>query len=348
VEKWDVSRPVTIGMNGDWGSVVTEAVDIQGSNYLKMGNIDELHEKLPHKPIILSESSSLLTTRGVYEVGEGSGHAGEYDETLPVWGKTAEEMWQFVVERDWIAGTYVWTGFDYGGEPLPGFWPAVNSNFGILDRAGFPKDVFYYYQSWWSKSTVLHLYPHWNWTGQEGKIKRVFCNTNCDEAELFVNGASAGRKAVPAHSRLRWEVPYQPGSIEVQGYRDGELVASTRRETTNKPFAIQLSPDRDSIRADKQDVALVTLKILDNEGRMVPTANHTVKITVSENARILGVCNGDPGCHVLENQTAYPVFNGLLMVFVQSGPSAGPIHLKAESKGLEKDERMIHSLPVDH
>jgi beta-galactosidase len=160
VKKWDRSRPMTIGMNGSWGSVVTEEVDIHGSNYLKMGNIDEIHEKFPHKPIILSESSSLLTTRGVYEVAEGSGHANEYDETLPVWGKTAEEMWQFVAERDWLAGTYVWTGFDYGGEPLPGFWPAVNSNFGILDRAGFPKDVFYYYQSWWSDSTVLHLSPH--------------------------------------------------------------------------------------------------------------------------------------------------------------------------------------------
>jgi len=345
VKKWDGSRPVTIGMNGAWGSVVTEEVDIHGSNYLEMGNIDEIHEKFPRKPIILSESSSLLTTRGVYEVEDGSGHANEYDETLPVWGRTAEEMWKFTAERDWLAGTYVWTGFDYGGEPLPGFWPAVNSNFGILDRAGFPKDVFYYYQSWWSDSTVLHLSPHWNWEGQEGKIKRIFCNTNCDEAELFVNGESAGRKTVPENSRLRWEVPYQTGSIEVHGYRDGQLVATDKKETTNEAYAIHLSPDRKSIMADNQDISLVTVKILDDEGRMVPTANNTVRLTVSDGARILGVCNGDPSCHLLENQTTYPVFNGLLMVFVQAGSSAGPISIKAESRGLKMDEAIVNVVP---
>jgi beta-galactosidase len=140
-------------------------------------------------------------------------------------------------------------------------------------------------------------------------------------------------------------VPYHPGIIEVRGYEEGKLVASDKRETTNKPFALQLCPGRDGIIADNQDIAMVTLKILDDEGRMVPTANNTVKLTISEDARILGVCNGDPSCHVLENQTSYPVFNGLLMVFVQSGSSAGPIILKAESKGLRMDEVIINTVP---
>ena len=345
VRKLDPTRPVILGMNGAWGSVVTEEMDIQGCNYLKCGDIDELRRKFPNKPIILSESSSSLTTRGIYEVAEGSGHSSDYDETYPGWGETAEKMWTFVAERDWLAGTYIWTGFDYGGEPLPDFWPAVNSNFGIIDRAGFAKDNFYFYQSWWSDGIVLHLSPHWNWAGQEGKLKRVFCNTNCEEVELFVNGKSMGRKTVPRNSRLRWNVKYEPGFIEVRGFNKGNLVATDRRETTGNAVAIRLKPDRTKIKADNQDVSLVTLEIVDDKGQVVPTANNEINLSITKNGKIIGVCNGDPSCQVLENQTTYPVFSGLMMVFVQSGWNAGPITLKAEANGLKKAEVIIEAEP---
>ena len=343
VQKLDPTRPVTLGMNGDWGSVVTEDMDIQGCNYLLCGNITELRQKFPNKPIILSESGSTLTTRGVYDTSAETGHCADYDEVLPEWGHTAESMWKFVAERDWLAGTYVWTGFDYGGEPLPHSWPTVNSNFGIIDRAGFPKDNFYYYQSWWTDKTVLHLSPHWNWPGQEGAKKRVWCNTNCQEVELIINGKSLGRKAVPRNSRARWNVEFQPGFIEARGYNNGKLVAKHRRQTTGKVAAIRLKPDRTKIKAGNQDVSLVTVEVVDDKGRIVPTANNEITLTICNNGRIIGVCNGDPSCHVLENQTTYPVFNGLMMVFVQSGWNTGPITLKAEAKGLEKAQVSIEA-----
>jgi len=332
----DPTRPVTHAMNGDWGSVVTEEMDIQGCNYLEIGDIDELRKKFPSKPIILSEAASSMTTRGIYEVSEGSGYCTEYDETVPSWGTPAEEMWRFVAERDWLAGTYVWTGFDYGGEPLPDYWPAVNSNLGIIDKAGFPKDVYYFYQSWWSDKVVLHLSPHWNWAGQEGKMKRIFCNTNCDEVELIVNGKSIGRKKVQKNSRLRWNVEYEPGFIEVRGYNKGKLVATDRRESIENAVAIQLEPDRSVINADKKDVSLVTVKIIDAKDRIVPTANNEIILSISGDAKILGVCNGDPNCKIPENQTTFPTFNGLMMVFIQSGLSPGTITLKAESEGLKQ------------
>ena len=142
-----------------------------------------------------------MNTRGIYEVVAGSGLCTEYDETFPDWGTSVENMWKYIDERDWLAGTFIWTGFDYGGEPLSDFWPTVNSNFGIIDYAGFPKDNFYYLKSWWTDSIVLHLSPHWNWPGQEGKMKRVVCNTNCDEVELKLDGKSLGRKTVPRTHR---------------------------------------------------------------------------------------------------------------------------------------------------
>lgn len=338
VQDLDKSRPVTLGMNGDWGSVVTEEMDIQGCNYLQIGNIDELRKKFPNKPIILSESASSLTTRGIYEVEEGSGHCTDYDETFPEWGMSAESMWKFVAERDWLAGTYVWTGFDYGGEPLPDFWPTVNSNFGIIDRAGFAKDNFFYFKSWWTDDIVLHLAPHWNWAGDEGKIKRVVCQTNCEEVELIHNGKSLGRQKVPRNSSIRWDVAYEPGFIEVKGYNAGQLVATDKRETTEKAYAIKLKPDKSEILADNYDVSMVTLEIVDEKGRVVPLANNEINLSISTNGEIIGVCNGDPSCKVLENQTIYPTFNGLMMVYIQSGLNAGPIVLKAEGKGLKKAE----------
>ena len=341
VRSLDPVRPVTLAMNGRWGSVVTEGVDVQGCNYLEIGDIDKLHRDFPKKPIILSESGSTLITRGIYERDEQQGYCQDYDDVFPGWGKSAEEMWKFCAERDWLAGTFVWTGFDYGGEPLPDDWPAINSNLGIMDRACFPKNNFYYYQSWWSDETVLHLFPHWTWPGDEGEEKQVWCNSNCDEVELVVNGKSMGRKAMPRNSRLKWNVPYEPGYIEVRGYNGGTLAATQRVETTGRAAAVRLTPDRARIKADNQDVSMVTLEIVDAQGRLVPVAGNEIELSVKGSGKIIGVCNGDPSCHINENETPYPAFNGLLMVFVQAGTDVGPITLEATSVGLEEAGTII-------
>ena len=343
VRELDSMRPITLAMNGKWGSVVTEEVDVQGCNYLYCGDIEKLRQDFPNKPIILSESGSTLLTRGVYERNKEQGHCQDYDDVVPEWGASAEHMWKICVERDWLAGTFVWTGFDYGGEPLPDDWPAVNSNLGVMDRACFPKNNFYYYQSWWSNKTVLHVFPHWNWPGDEGKEKQVWCNSNCEEVELIVNGESMGRKVVPRNSRLKWAVPYEPGYIEVRGYNGGNLAATKRVETPGRPTSIRLKPDRNKIKADNQDISLITIEIIDDKGRIVPTANNDIKLTICGNGKIIGVCNGDPSCHVLENQTIYPVFNGLMMVFVQSGWNTDSITIKAEAQGLEKAQVSIEA-----
>jgi len=355
VRELDPTRPVTLAMNGDWGSVVTEALDVQGCNYIRPKNItlDQLHEKFPNKPIILTESCCHSTTRGVYEPDD-AGRLTSYDENPACWGRTAEKMWKWCVERPWMAGTFIWTGFDYAGEPLvfddacnrlPTSWPIIHTQWGIVDRCGFEKDPFYYFKSWWTDEIVLHIFPHWNWRGKEGQEIRVWSYSNCEEVELIVNGKNLGRKKMPRNSHLEWKVKYEPGYIEARGYNSGWLVAVDRQEKTGKATALALKPDRTKLKADNQDVSQVTVEIVDEKGRMVPTANNEITFTISNNGKIIGVCNGDPACHVSENQTTYPAFNGLLMVYAQSGfkPKPGPIALKAQAPGLQPAEVTIEA-----
>lgn len=241
----------------------------------------------------------------------------------------------------------MWTGFDYGGEPgAP--WPCVHTDWGgMMDRTGFPKDNYYYYQSWWSDKTILHLFPHWNWAGKEGKDIWIWAHSNCDEVELIVNGKSMGRKKMEQNSHLEWYAQYQPGYIEAIGYKDGQLVATSKRETTKAPAGIRLKPDRTNINADNQDVAIVTVEVIDDKGRIVPTAANTISFTTEGGAEIIGICNGDPACHVPEDQTIYPAFNGLLMVYLKAGFQAGQVTLKAQAENLEPASVTINAAQCD-
>jgi beta-galactosidase len=335
VRSLDTTRPVTLAVHGGDGGPVNDALDLLGCNYLNLGDLDELHGKEPHKPIFLSEAASTLTTRGIYERDDLNHCTGYDDNTFsPEWARSAEKMWTYVAAREFLAGTFVWSGFDYGGEPESNEWPSVHCNYGAMDRACFPKDNFHYFRAWWSDKTVLHLLPHWNWEGREGQEIRVWCHSNCDEVELLLNGESLGRKEMPRNSHLEWGVAYDPGVLEARGYSGGELVATEKVETTGTPAAIRLRPERTVLDADNQDVSAVVVEVIDDAGRVVPTAGNEITFSLTGSGRIVGVCNGDPACKITEDETTYPAFNGLLMVYVQAGRKAGPMSLEAMSEGL--------------
>ena len=191
--------------------------------------MDAYHAAHPHQPNVGTEQGSTVSTRGIYANDKTRGYVSAYDDNAPSWANTAETWWSFFAPRPWLSGGFVWTGFDYRGEPTPYWWPCINSHFGILDTCGFPKDNFYYYQSWWTDQTVLHLLPHWNWPGREGQEIDVRALSNCDEVELFLNGQSLGRQPMKRNSELRWKVKYAPGTLSAKGYRAGTVVAETKR-----------------------------------------------------------------------------------------------------------------------
>ena len=331
----DPSRQVTLAMDSGWGSPVSEVLDVQGFNYLHGNSIEDFHKKFPNKPVMMSESSSALGARGNYVSDLPNCYFSAYDVNFPEWGESAEKMWTFVDARPFVAGTFVWTGFDYHGEPTTLKWPCVNSNFGIMDICGFPKDNYYYYKSWWGKEPVVHLLPHWNWPGKEGKDIDVWCHSNCNEVELFLNGKSLGKKKMPKNSHLEWKVNYKPGKIEAKGYINGKMVAADKIETTGAPLQIKLTPDRTSIKADYEDLSMVTVTVVDEKGRIVPVANNEMTFKISANASIIGLGNGDPVSHKPEKGLERQLFNGYCQVIVQSSGEQGEIVLTAESPGLK-------------
>jgi beta-galactosidase len=201
---------------------------------------------------------------------------------VPVtWGESAEAWWTFYGSREWEAGGFAWTGFDYRGEPTPYGWPSINSQFGIVDTCGFPKDDFYYYKAWWGKDPVVHVFPHWNFEGEEDKEIPVWVYSNLDEVELLVNGKSVGRQKVKRFGHVEWKVRYQPGSIEARGYKDGKVALTDKRETTGPAATIRLTADRTEINADGEDVAVLSVEALDKQGRPVPTAQDMIHFKVT-------------------------------------------------------------------
>lgn len=343
VKRLDPTRPVTLAMNGEWGSKVSSIMDVQGCNYIRCGDVDKYHKDHPDHPIIATETASTLSTRGIYTNDKEKGYVNAYGTTLPSWGSTAENMWQFWAERPFVSGVFIWAGFDYGGEPEPYGWPCVSSNFGIMDMCGFPKDIYYYYKAWWSEETVLHIFPHWNWRGREGQEIDVWCYSNCEEVELFLNGKSLGKKKMTPNSHLEWKVKYAPGKLEAKGYRSGKEIANTKVETTGEPAKLKLTPDPLVIKADNEDISVVKVSVLDTQGRVVPTANNQVRFSLSKNARIIGVGSGDPSSHELDKTTECRAFNGLCQAIIQSSQETGEIKLTAESPGLKSASIIIHA-----
>ena len=299
VKQLDPLRPVSYASpEDDVFRGINSVIEVRGWNYHYGPQMDRYHAAHPTQPNFGSEQASVVGTRGIYTNDHLAGYVAAYDVVWPGWTTTAESWWSYFAPRPWLSGAFVWTGFDYRGEPTPYWWPCVNSHFGILDTCGFPKDAFYYYQSWWTTNTVLHLAPHWNWPGREGQEILVQAFSNCKQVELFLNGASLGKQTMKPNSKLSWQVKYAPGTLSAKGFdAAGKVIAETKVETTGDAAQIQLTPDRKTINADGQDVAVFTVSAVDAQGRTVPVAQNKIHFSVEGAGKIIGVGNGDPSCH---------------------------------------------------
>ncbi len=353
----DTTRPLsTANNNPDTTNKIIKsgAVDLVGYNY-HYKEYPKFHDRYPGKIFIGSETTSALETRGYYDMpanvdsirrwpvkGNYNDHVNmnadntvsAYDNVSAPWASTHEESWKPIKKYPFLSGLFIWTGFDYMGEPTPYTWPSRSSYFGIIDLAGFPKDVYYMYQSEWTNKTVLHLLPHWNW--ETGKTIQVWAYYNhADEVELFLNGKSLGKKAKHDEDlHISWAVPYQPGTLKAVSYKDGKTVMTTEVHTAGKPAKIELVADRKTISADGKDMSFVTVKILDKDGNIVPNADNKVDFKVAGNAFIAGVDNGDPVSHDPFKASYRKAFHGLALAILQSNAKAGTVTFTATAAGL--------------
>jgi beta-galactosidase len=266
-----------------------------GFNYIGHGNIDEHHKAFPHQPAIGTEESTSQATRGVYFTDEARGHMAPSNRQEK--GSDIEFGLRYYAKRPFLAGLFFWTGFDYRGEPNPFGYPAISSQFGILDTCGFAKDSYDYLKSWWREEAMLHIAPHWTWPGREGEKLQLWVYANGDEVELWVNGQSQGRKKMEALSHVQWEATYQPGEITARSYRQGKEIASQTHRTASVPASLVLEADRNEISADGADLAAVAVSALDAKSQAVPTASNEITFSVDGPGKIIGVGNGDPSSH---------------------------------------------------
>ena len=346
--KHDTSRPISIAPPpaGDYmGKGGLVVCDVMGYNYADP-EAEAWHKNNPGIAILGTENVSAVGTRGAYVTDPAKGTVGSYDPYTTTGRASAEGWWRFVSARPYISGGFVWTGFDYRGEPSPYQWPNISSQYGVIDTCGFPKDTFYYYQSWWTDKPVLHLFPHWNWPGLEGQEIAVWVHSNLDRVELFHNGQSLGAKDMQKDQHLAWNVKYAPGTIEARGYKDGKQVMTAKRETTGPAAKLVLRPDRQEISADGEDVAIFTIEVQDAQGRVLPITENPVTFKVTGPGEVIGTGNGDPTNHEPDPGSTRKAFAGLCMAIVQSTKTAGSIKVEATSPGLTAATATITSKAV--
>ncbi len=360
VRELDPGRPVTAGCNepAPYNNLFrSKALDIIGYNYHE-GNYSSIPENYPGMPFVAAETTSSLQTRGFYMMPSDSVRkeprewwltyetphlsCSAYDNMHTPWGNTHEGAWTMVRDSDFISGLFVWTGFDYLGEPTPYWWPARSSYFGIIDLAGFPKDVYYMYQSEWTDETVLHVFPHWNWSpGDTTDVWAYY--SKADSVELFLNDRSLGSSA-KNKNRLHafWRVPFEPGTLLAVSYKDGQEIMRREVHTAGAPAGLRLTADRDHLNADGYDLSFITVQVTDKEGNEVPHAQNTIRFEVEGPARIVGVDNGSPISHEPFKADYRKAFNGKCLVILQSTESPGTVKLTAVLDSLP--ERFTLSL----
>ena len=372
VKSLDTTRLVTAGMNPPVNMNIEEVTlqfdkaNIQFNTMAKSGALDiigynyahqtfEYHkENFPNVPFIATETTSGLQTRGFYEFpsdtlkawpvrwdlpftgGNPGNTVSAFDQVRAPWGSTHEATWKIIKKHDYLSGMFIWTGFDYIGEPTPYVWPSISSYFGVVDLAGFPKDVFYMYQSEWTDKTVLHIFPHWNWT--PGQLVDVWAYyNNADEVELYLNGKSLGKKSKQDDDlHIMWRLPYQPGTLKAISRKNGKTVLEKEIKTAGNPAVLKATADRSTIKADSKDLSFITIAILDEKGTPVATATNEITFHLKGNGKIVGVSSGNPVSHESFKGTKYTALAGKCLVIVQAGANEETLELTATAEGLKK------------
>jgi beta-galactosidase len=342
----DPTRKVTAAMNharNEGG--YSDLLDVLGYNYgdKQLAYVKD-KENHPNRVMFCTEGTSFVSTRGEYENSWWKHTCSNSTIWQPDWGPYPGEDWADIMKYPYLGGLFVWTAFDYRGEPTPFSWPSVASQFGFMDVCGFPKDGYYAYKAAWTNIPTVHIFPHWNWAGKEGQKMPVHCYTNCDEVELFLNGKSIGKQKAVPYKKLIWGLDYKPGKLEARGYKDGKLVTKDIVETTTAPIQVALDSDVNILKADGCDVAIIKVAIKDDKGRVVPTANNLVKFSIEGPGKIIGVANGNPNSHEPDKASQRMAFNGYCMVLVQSDKQAGEIKIKALSDNLKGTEAVIKTI----
>jgi beta-galactosidase len=356
VKGLDKTRPVTSALTENEPSknflCQSGALDLLGFNY-KQDAYADLPKRFPGQKFIASETMSALATRGHYDMPSDSPRlwpkdsktpyvegnpdytVSAYDHVMAYWGSTHEATWNIIKKLDHMAGMFLWTAFDFIGEPVPYPWPARSSYYGIIDLCGFPKDAYYLYQSEWTNTPVLHVFPHWNWKpGQTVDVWAYY--SQADEVELFLDGKSLGtQKKEGDKLHVMWQVPYQPGTLKAVSRKNGKIVLTSETRTAGKPAKIELTADRDRILADNNDLSFITVKILDKDGTLVPDAGNMVDFIIKGEGFIAGVDNGYQASMEPFKANYRKAFNGMCLAIVQSNGKAGRISLEAHSEGLE-------------
>lgn len=364
-KKIDPTRPTTYAMNGTWADYIdfNESndfrLDVQSLNYCMLRDFeayDRLHAKHPHIPLTGSENASTLTTRGLYEkeayvknlnlYGKfkkitrftselRNDFVSGYGEVYPIWGSTPEETWKSVAHRDFIAGIFLWTGFDYRGETTPYNYPAVLSNFGIMDICGFPKDTYYYYQSAFRDDIdVLHLFPTWDFENKDGEDIEVVVHTNCDHIELFLNDCLIAESDIATDDSFNKMVPYEKGVLMVKGYKNGKLVKTNQQITPKAPHHVEMTGHKPSLDASNEDVMIITCQLVDEDGHPVSHNDRKLQFDIKGPHRLIGVANGHPASHEKDYASERMTFHGLCQLMVASTFDRGSIHVTASIDGL--------------
>ncbi|MDR0412652.1 MAG: DUF4982 domain-containing protein, partial [Dysgonamonadaceae bacterium] len=359
VKSLDPTRPVTSGCNNvsPTNSFLQSGIlDLIGFNY-GLSKYDSIPAYFPGKPFIASETVSGLMSRGYYQMPSDSvriwpdvwdntfsqpvNHCSSYDNCHVPWGSLHEENLRYIQKNDFVSGQYIWTGFDYLGEPIPYGWPSRSSYFGIIDLAGFPKDVYYLYQSEWTNREVLHIFPHWNW--KPGDTVDVWAYySQADEVELFLNGKSLGsRKKTDDEWHVCWKVPFEPGTLKAISRKEGKEVLSREIKTAGEPVSIRLTADKRVIKASGKDLSFVTVEVLDADGNRVPVANQLIQFAIEGEGVIAGTDNGDPTNPYSLKKPERNLFNGKCLVVVQGTDKPGSIQLTASSPNLKEETFVI-------